>query len=245
MRASLFPAVFGLTLMLASGAASAQESGASASGAVTVSEAPSSIFSRLFQHPTGNNGYEEWVRAVDLIQNDENVDAAMEPGASLNFKRHVLADPSATQALILLREGANKPVRSPRQSVDENTLLPELAPFRRLARLLSVQMQVDFAEGRASAAIADLRTGLVFGDRIQTDTLISGLVGVAIDAVVLNGFAPHFDQLSASQCDQVLQIVAEGLNAECPAIRLLALEKGHTLKMLDARRSDPDPHERR
>jgi hypothetical protein len=240
MRASLFPAVFGLTLMLASGAASAQESGASASGAVTVSEAPSSIFSRLFQHPTGNNGYEEWVRAVDLIQNDENVDAAMEPGASLNFKRHVLADPSATQALILLREGANKPVRSPRQSVDENTLLPELAPFRRLARLLSVQMQVDFAEGRASAAIADLRTGLVFGDRIQTDTLISGLVGVAIDAVVLNGFAPHFDQLSASQCDQVLQIVAEGLNAECPAIRLLALEKGHTLKMLDARRSDPD-----
>lgn len=240
MRASVLPVIFSLALTLASSVILAQTGDQRASDIKTVSETPPSLFSRLFQRPANNNGYEEWVQAADLIRNNPTVDAVTTPSASLASMRHLLAEPSVRQALLLMRQGLEKPIRSPRQYVDETTLFPELMLFRQLARLLSLQMHVDFVDGRMDAAVADLRTGLGFGYYIQTDTLISGLVGIAIDAIVLDAFAPHIDRLSANQCSQVVQFVQEGLHSECPAGRLLTLERSYERRSLEARRSNAD-----
>ena len=103
---------------------------------------------------------------------------------------------------------------------------------------MTPEQYVAFADGRVDTAIDSLRVGLAFGYRIQLDSLISGLIGLAVDAIVLSEFAHHFDQLSVYQCDQVLRIVKDFLNAENPAVRLLTQEKGYALKMLETRHSD-------
>ncbi len=209
--------------------------------AINTPELKPPSFPLLFPNPTGNNGYEEWVQAVDLIQNNPKVlELTSQPGTTLAFRRSLLAEPSVERALYLVRVGLSKPTFSPRQDINEVTITPELASFRLLARLLSADQYVQFATGHVDAAIEDMRVGLAFGYRIQTDTLISGLVGVAMDAITLKEFTQHLDQLSVSQCDQVCRIVEDFLNAESPAIHLMALEKATMLKIIEARRSNPN-----
>ena len=239
MRVRYVSVFFGMVLVLASGVTWAQNTGLDASGAAQMPMPKPPIFPTLFPHPTNNNGYEEWVRAVDLIQNNAKVEALdFDVGPSLTLKRQALNDPVVVQALLLLRAGLNKPVYSPRTAIDENTLLPELAGFRRLARLLRYEEYVAFADGRVDAAIGCLRTGLGFGYRVQTDNFMSGLVGVAIHSIMLKEFSQHLDQLSAYHCDDVRRIVEGFLSEENPAVHLLALEKINAMKMLEAHRSD-------
>src|SRR5579862_1055908 len=78
-----------------------------------------SIFGKLFISPSNNNGYVEFVRAVDLIKDLEEVDATTESAATLTLKRRVIAMPACVEALKLLREGLAKHVASPRQNMDE------------------------------------------------------------------------------------------------------------------------------
>lgn len=241
MTIRIVPVFFSMALLLGGGVTQAQNAGQNAPGAARTLPLKPPNFPTLFPSPTNNNGYEEWVQAADLIQNNAKVAALLDqPDAPLSLKRQVLDDPAVAQALQLVRLGVNKQVFSPRASVDENTPLPELSSFRQLARLLSTEQYVDFADGRVDAAIGSLRVGLAFGYRIQTDSLISGLVGVAIDSIVLKEFSRHLDQLSVYHCNDVRRIVEDFLDAENPAVHLLALEKSYALKMLDARRSDPN-----
>jgi hypothetical protein len=241
MAIRIVPVLFSVAFLLAGGVTQAQNAGQNVPGAVQAPPLKPPSFPMLFPHPTNNNGYEEWVQAADLIQNNPKIAALFDqPDAPLTLKRQVIDDPDVARALQLVRLGANKPVFSPRTSLDENTLLPELSSFRQLARLLSIEQYVDFADGRVDAAIGSLRVGLAFGYRIQTDSLISGLVGVAIDSIVLKEFSRHLDQLSIYHCNDVRRIVEDFLDAENPAIHLIALEKSYALKLLDARRSDPN-----
>jgi hypothetical protein len=196
-------------------------------------------FQQVVPQPTANNGYEEFVQAGDLVMFNGEIEAANAAGASLALKRRVLSMPSSVQALELIRRGLEKPVTSPRNSVDENTTFPELAYFRRLGRLIAVQIYVNFADGHVDAAIDSLRLGLAFGYRIQIETLINGLVGVAIDSLVVKAFAPHLDQLSVYQCGHLLEVMKEFLAADSPAVVLLAKEKAFVLNMLESRRKDP------
>jgi hypothetical protein len=199
------------------------------------------MFPRLFPHPTNNNGYEEWVLAADLIQGDAKVEAMLaNPNLTLSWKRRALDDPAVIQALQFVHAGVNKPVFSPRATMDENTLLPELGAFRQLARLLATEQYVAFADGRVDSAISSLRIGLAFGYRIQTDSLISGLVGVAVDSIVLKEFSQHVDQLSVFQCNEVRRIVEDFLAAENPAVHVFTVEKSNMLQILASKRSDPE-----
>ena len=238
MRCHLFWVFLGMLLTIQSGVTLAQTGKNPIAGQANVPEQRPPIFPQLFPQPTHDNGYEEWVLAADLIRNNTAIDEATQPGATLTFKRHVLADRGVVEALALLHEGLKKPIRSPHENIDETTLLPELALFRKLARLLRTVQYVNFADGRVDAAIDTLRDGLTFAYYIQTDTLISGLVGLAIDTILLDEFARHFDQLSVFQCERVLRMAQDFLKAESPAIHLFAMEKASEVKMLEARRGD-------
>jgi hypothetical protein len=226
--------------MLASGMALAQTGAPGAPGGKNPPEPKPPLFARVIPTPTSTNGYEEWVQAADLIQNNPDVDAGTQPNATLTLKRKLLAEPAVAQALFLVRQGMAKPVGSPRQDIDYETVFPEFISFRQIARLLATEQYVAFADGRVSNAIENLDVGLAFGYRMQTDTLLSGLVGVSVDSIVMKEFARHLDQLSVHQCEQVQHLMENYLNVENPAARLLALEKGYSLKTLEAQRSSPD-----
>ena len=195
-------------------------------------------FPLLFKMPTNMNAYEDWVRAGDLVQNNKMADAALEAGATLTFRRRMLADPAVQQALLLLHRSLDKPVQSPHLLPNENTVFPELAEFRKLARLLNTEIYVCFAEGRVDAAMEALGDGLRFGYRMQSNTLISGLVGVAVEAIVLKGFGAHLDQLSEYQCSHLQRLVEDWLESPSPATLVLTEEKQTSLRLLDAKRND-------
>ncbi len=195
-------------------------------------------FPLLFKTQTHTNAYEDWVQAGDLIQNNKMVDAASEQGASLTLKRRLLAETTIQQTLQLLRHSLDKPVHSPHVNIDENTAFPEYSEFRKVARLLGIQIYVCFADGRVDAAMEAMSDGLRFGYRMQSDTLISGLVGVAMQAVVLKSFAAHLNQLSEYQCSHLQCFVEEWLDAPSPSIQVFAGEKQLALRMLDTMRND-------
>src|SRR5262249_40593901 len=114
-----------------------------------------SLFSQIILKPTGQNGYEEFVAAADLVrQSAPRVDIAV--GGTLKQKRAALADRNCARALELLRRGMQKPVVLPRTSVDWGTTGPELTHFRRLGRLLQVEQYVLFSQGRTRQATDSL-----------------------------------------------------------------------------------------
>ncbi|MCW3054315.1 MAG: hypothetical protein JWN14_3485 [Chthonomonadales bacterium] len=241
MRVKMFSGICCLALMLVSGVTLAQTNGIDASGAAQVPAPKPPNFPLLFPFPTNNNGYEEWVQAADLIQNNPKVESlSSDSEMPLAMKRRLLADPGVERALQLLRAGLQKPVFSPRTSVDVNTTFPELRAFVPLARLLCVEQYVAFADGRVDKAIETLRTGLTFGYRIQTDSMRSASIGILTDTLLLTQFSQHLDQLSVYHCEEVRRIVEDFLGAENPTVHLMALQKSYLLQLLESKRSDPN-----
>jgi hypothetical protein len=199
---------------------------------------PPTVFSQVVPHPTGENGYEELVRAVDALKRsrlwrEAELAADPEPGLSLAAKRRVLQDPPVLRCLDLVRRGLAKPVRSPRETLNSQTLLPELAGFRSIARLLSVQQYVFMADGRGAEALGSLRTGLRVAYLVQTDTLISGLVGVAISGTCVRSTALHLEQFSAGDCERLYQICLDRLAAPDPLPAIVEAERRGQRGFLD------------
>jgi hypothetical protein len=188
-------------------------------------ESRPSLLRQVVPTLTGNNGYEELVAATDALRASKRFAAIEAGGGGLEAKRRVLRDPPVMRALDLVRRGLAKPVSSPRASLSSDTLLPELAEFRRLARLLVMQQYVLFADGRVPEAIETARLGWRLGTAIQTDTLISGLVGTAILAITTRGVAGHLDQLSERDCDLLYRACMERLREPDPAVRMLEAER--------------------
>jgi len=66
------------------------------------------------------------------------------------------------------------------------TIPADLSEYRTLARLLCLQARLHIARGQYDDAIGTMRTGLAMGRQIgESSTVIQGLVGVAVGAIVL------------------------------------------------------------
>jgi hypothetical protein len=64
-------------------------------------------------------------------------------------------------------------------------LLPEIQMTRSLARLLSVQIRLDLAEGRTDRALHGIQTGFALARHVaEGPTLVNGLVGIAIGQIM-------------------------------------------------------------
>lgn len=195
---------------------------------------PKGIFGQVVPHPTGRNGYEELVMAGERLQASPLFVQGKENWANLSLaeKRLVLADKPVTDALRLLRLGLAKPVMSPRTDLSFETMLPELQTFRDLGRVLAMQQYVLLADGRTGEAIGIARNCVRLGQVVQTDTLISGLVGVAIGTLGIKALGAHLDQLSARDCEQLYRVTLEALAVPDPQPRLLAMEHAVTRRTL-------------
>lgn len=192
-------------------------------------------YSQLFPKPTGHNAYEDWVMAGDILRAVKEVNDALD--APLTAKRRLLTMPAVQRVLALIREGMDKPLATPHEIVDENTTYPELAGFRNLARLLSMQIYVQLADGRTDAALETFLLGMQFGHRVQVGTIINGLVGVAIQSTVMKPIATHLDKLSQYQCMRLQRIVENIEEWRSPVLLLLGAEKSYTIRILEQKRS--------
>lgn len=197
------------------------------------------VFPTLFKNPVGLNAYEDWVYAGDLVQNNRLADAMLEPDAPLTLKRQLCNDPTVQQALLRLHASLDKPAQAPPipQEMGEG-LYPAYAEFRKLARLMGTQIYVYFADGRIDAALEMLNDGLRFSSRLQSGASLSGLVGVAVEAIVVKSFARHLDQLSEYHCRRLQRMMEDWLELPSPVVVVLARQKQEALQELDAKRND-------
>jgi len=186
---------------------------------------PTSLFRKVISQPTGQNGYEDLVLAGDALQASRYYEESQKDDLSLAMKRQILADRSVVRALELVRRALQKPVSSPRTTLSYRTELPELQVFRALARVLVLQQYVLLADGRAPEAIGVARTCLRMGQVIQQDTLIHGLVGMAVGAICLQSLGKHLDQLSARDCTLLYNVCTEWLSQPNPQAQVLRSER--------------------
>jgi hypothetical protein len=84
---------------------------------------------------------------------------------------------------------------------------------------------VALADGHTGEALADARLGMRLGQVIQQDSLLGGLVGVAVGATSIQPLATHLDQLSLRDCDALKAVCEEWLALPNPLPRVLAAER--------------------
>ena len=79
-----------------------------------------------------------------------------------------------------------------------STLLPHLGPLRDLARLLSAQIRYEIASGQLEQAVRHLRIGFTMAQHLgQGETLIEGLVGLSVGAIMLERVRELMEQEDA------------------------------------------------
>ncbi len=183
------------------------------------------VYRQVIPNPTGKNGYEELVLAGELLQTSVLYTETDRKTPALSLKRRVLADRPVVRALALLHQGLAKSVISPRTVYSTTDPFPEFSLFRGLGRLLALQQYVLLADGRSTEALENTRLGLQLGRAVQTDTLVAGLVGTAIGSRAVSATAAHLDQLSARDCDLLLQICTESLSRPSPVEAVLEGER--------------------
>jgi hypothetical protein len=172
----------------------------------------SGLFRRAIKNPTGRNGYEEFLAAGDALRSSHLFDQAqLASPCPLALKRRVFRDPPVIRALALLRRGLGKPVFLPHEEADVTPPFPDYAVFRQLARLIMMQQQVAFAEGRILEAIELMHTVLALGRAVQVGEIISGLVGIAVAAIGTAVVAAQLGQLAAQECEALLHVCLEDL----------------------------------
>lgn len=201
------------------------------------------VFAFIFPKPTGKNGYEEWVMAGVILNRDREAAAICgESKPSLSAIRRLMQMQGVKQARAFFQAGLNKRILIPRnaQDLDENTRFPEFALFRFYARLHHHEMHLALAEGRNSDAIEALGQGLLFGYRIQKQTLIGGLVGVAIGALTMRALEGDLPTFSVRDCDALQRILEERLRWESPLASLLDSERQWMRRTLQKVKKEPN-----
>jgi hypothetical protein len=74
----------------------------------------------------------------------------------------------------------------PLREYNVETRIPELQWLRELARLMALKARVEASRGQFPQAIESIQTGLAIGRHVADGpTLVNGLVGVAIDGIML------------------------------------------------------------
>jgi hypothetical protein len=211
---------------------------ASGTGAVGAPGAVPSLLHQIIERPTGRNGYEEFLMAAELVNANEQLATAVASGATLAQKRTAVTAPASTRALALLRQGLRKPIEQPRSTFGIGMSFPEAGLFQQLGRLLTIEEYVLFADGRTQAAVESLHDSLLFARAIES-SFPDGWAGRRMTQTAVGAFAPHLDQLSVANCERVIQICREWLQAPSPVGEVLQAESQMNKEALARVRAQP------
>lgn len=174
-----------------------------------------SLYQQVVKRPDPANGYEDFVRAADLVSSPEYVaysnyeawilagrpkkvegidgvpegpparPSSIPENASLLDVRREIAR-RFSRVLDLIETGLRKSCRDPREDFGADTTFPEMGPFRSIAKFISIYAYAQVSDGNPNRAATALAESLEFGHRIKPETLIHYLVGVAVQAIALS-----------------------------------------------------------
>jgi hypothetical protein len=258
------------------------------------------LFPKVIKNPTGNNGYEEYVRAADSLRSTgisnligwspdqlkaarqerqqvvdflakakseieradwkdelESLDARIKAFAPLEGKSLLevrrLMVARGLKTYSLLEAGNRKPVFSPRTSLTLETLYPEYASFKSLARFLSAKAFVEAADGNALAASRTLAEGYKFVSRTGSETLIARLVSIAGEAILhaaLEDLLPTIPERGIDGLDAALRLclpetpfIVNAFESEGQFVDLTLKELEKQPAMFGSMWGDPDDEE--
>ncbi|MEP6755795.1 MAG: hypothetical protein ABJA67_09865 [Chthonomonadales bacterium] len=238
MRANKFSLTTLAFFVVTAGACSAQ---------VVDQTKPRTNFEIVVTNPTGKNGYEELVMATDILKTRADLRQAISPEAmdgggalTLSDKRKFLFDPDVQKILGLIARAQSKPISNPREKMDDTTLLPEMVEFRNVARILNIKMYVELADGRVNLALDTFASGIKLGYVIQSDVLIGGLIGVAVDTLVIRRIAQHIPQFSVKDCDRMIATAKEWMRLPDPTISIFQSERTLGISVFEKYKNKPD-----
>ncbi|HWA82553.1 MAG TPA: hypothetical protein VG820_03905 [Fimbriimonadaceae bacterium] len=224
-------------------------------------------YQRIVAHPNPANGYEDYVRASDIVHNDDlSLLLNWTPqqyDQMVQRKKETLAAPDTAPikpwddnderllafakrlhaldylevqkmaahdfggAIDLVRTGNLKQVWDPRDRLDAESIFPELADFKSVAKLVKADAYARFASGDSNAGTRDLIAGLIFSRRIAGGSLISELVSIACQAILYGSFEERLPQLTEKDAESIVNFADSAL-AEPPSY-LQALRQEATL----------------
>ena len=212
-----------------------------------------SLFKEVIPQPTGKNGYEEYVRAADIIRQPDfgaysswptgfevtfagvNVAELDEAGRKNYDLRRRLAGMDRIAvfremadrfepAISLVIQGTEKAVFNPRSDLDGWVTYPELAQFKNLSRLLVADAHVKFADGLTQSATHRLSDQLQFAQKIQQGTIIHGLVGIACSAIGLSAYEERLMNMTPQDLQYTRRTVTDLLRDVPPIAEIVAYE---------------------
>ena len=126
-------------------------------------------YPKIIADPTGRNGYEEYVMAVDrLIELNlgrTTFEIDIEDGESTRLSRIKIVFDKSHDIARLIASGNRKPVYDPR-SLDYETMYPELVYFRSVSRVLVARAEWQYSQGQPNAAVDTTLQLMTFLDSV-------------------------------------------------------------------------------
>ncbi|CAN5642713.1 hypothetical protein BH11ARM2_BH11ARM2_11160 [soil metagenome] len=168
-----------------------------------------SILNELIPHPTGMNGYEEFLKVIDLSKSDPRYQEALILINSRPVDGEILADRRkgveiAQPLLRMLRAGAVKPIAYPSRSFEKDLHYSDNFSARAIGRLLLASAYVQLAEGQSSGAVTDLLVGLRYMDvQARNGRLIGALIAMAIYSQAWALLNAHFDSFAPADLAKI------------------------------------------
>ncbi len=151
-------------------------------------------------HPTGKNGYEDFVRAAKLTNSPAfrrrlQLCATTTGPQANTLRRALVSDYGAVFKDI--QDGLSKPVMYTIAKPTAMTLFPELSEFKAIAKLMIVKAEVEFAEGQQDAAASTLAQVLDFARVVRpTNGVVHYLVAISMESLGCSAVANHLGELS-------------------------------------------------
>jgi hypothetical protein len=176
------------------------------------------------QNAATDPAYVGLLAAARRLATSQAIEKAIQPDATLTQKRAALDERPVQEALDALKkwlDSAGGPMAELR--LDNNLVLTEAGNIRLLGRALAIQQYVALAGGRVGDAIDVTRDALRLGYFLQAHSLMSALIGYAIEITTIQQLGRHLDQLSLRDCSRLASLAQEWTRS--PSALAIALER--------------------
>ncbi len=200
-------------------------------------------FRRIFPHPTGKNGLEDYVKACDFLQvqgasayeiwlanlkaagSKKDSSATCPPGIKPTDS-YAVAERKYVhlfQAVLnFVRSGNSKPADlflPTSGGIEERapaavTDFPITSRYQQLSKFMVHSANVDFQDGNDSRSSETLLNCLKFSRRIEPGSFISLFVGYACEGIAFRGFTSHLNQLSPRELEMVADYCVDSLSSK-------------------------------
>jgi len=179
----------------------------------TLRQDTESLLKQLFPNPTGNNSWEVVcdvsIRlAGDLLKFEE---LARANNTNIGTVRNYFSNPRARQLVQMLISTERLPFVSPRTSITEETLFPDLAAFRKVIRFVSFAMFHMAGTGRSRECAQLFRVGMRMALAPASEILIGALVSIACQSILIRQLVVLAPLLDADDLDGVAKVLHQSV----------------------------------